>query len=107
MISSGKRRATKHDVVASYRYLIKNSKFILNGGIPPEEAAELVKSGVVDAVSFGFNYLTHPDLATRVLHGKPLDNVPNMKHIYGAGNKDLRLGYTDYPAARYDEIILA
>ncbi|KAF8337263.1 flavoprotein NADH-dependent oxidoreductase [Amanita rubescens] len=106
-IIDGKRRATNHDVVASYRHLIKNSKFILNGGVLPEEAAELVKSGVADAVSFGFNYITHPDFAKRVLHGKPLDNVLNMKHIYGAGNKDLRLGYTDYPAASYDDIILA
>ena len=97
--SSGKRRATQHDVVASYRHLIKHSKFILNGAILPEEGAKFVKNGSADALSFGIAFLTHPDLAQRVLHGKPLDNVPNIKYLYGAGRKDLRLGYTDYPAA--------
>jgi 2,4-dienoyl-CoA reductase-like NADH-dependent reductase (Old Yellow Enzyme family) len=93
--------------VASYRHLVKNSKFILNGGILPEEGAELVNSGAVDAVSFGINYLKHPDLAKRVLHSKPLDNVLNVKHIYGAGNQDLHVGYTDYPAANYDDLVPA
>ena len=89
--------------MASYRHLVKNSKFILNGGVLPEEAAKLVESGTVDAVSFGFNYIIHPDLAKRVLYSKPLDNVLNVAHIYGAGNQDLHIGYTDYPAANYDD----
>lgn len=86
--------------MASYRHLIKRSKFILNGAILPEEGAEFVKNGSADALSFGIAFLTHPDLAQRVLHSKPLDNVPNVKHLYGAGRKDLRIGYTDYPAAK-------
>lgn len=93
--------------MASYRHLVKNSKLILNGGILPEEGAELINLGAVDAVSFGLNYLKHPDLAKRVLLGKPLDNVLNVKHIYGAGNQDLHIGYTDYPAANYDDCVPA
>ncbi len=106
-ICSGKRRATPHDVVASYRHLIKNSKVFVNGSVLPEEGAELVKSGKADVVSFGFNYLTHPDLAKRVLYNKPLDNQPNFPHMYGAGNEDLHIGYTDYPAAKYDVVARA
>jgi 2,4-dienoyl-CoA reductase-like NADH-dependent reductase (Old Yellow Enzyme family) len=101
---SGKRRATPHDVVASYRHLIKNSKVFVNGSVLPEEGVELVKSGKADVVSIGFNYLTHPDFAKRVLYNKPLDNQPNFPHIYGAGNSDLHVGYTDYPAAKYDVV---
>jgi hypothetical protein len=85
--------------VASYGHLIKNSKFIINGALVPEEGAEFVRTGTADALSFGITYLTHPDLAKRVLYSKPLDNVTNVGRLYGAGHKDLRLGYTDYPAA--------
>ncbi|KAF8344376.1 flavoprotein NADH-dependent oxidoreductase [Amanita rubescens] len=106
-VIDGKRRATPHDVVASYRHLIKNSKVFVNGSVLPEEGAELVKSGKADVVSIGFNYLTHPDFAKRVLYNKPLDNQPNFQHIYGAGNEDLHVGYTDYPAAKYDVVARA
>ncbi|KAK2459474.1 hypothetical protein APHAL10511_008508 [Amanita phalloides] len=103
----GKLRAIQHDVVASYRHLIKNSKVFVNGGVLPDEGAELVKSGKADAISFGFNYLIHPDLAKRIQYGKPLDNIPNFPHLYGAGAKDLRPGYTDYPEANYADVVSA
>lgn len=61
----------------------------------------MVKSGTADVASIGFNYLAHPDLAKRIQYGKPLDNAPDFKHLYGAGNKDLAIGYTDYPTANY------
>lgn len=103
--SLGKRRAIQHDVLASYRDLIKNSKVFINGGVLPAEGAELVKSGRADVASIGFNYLAHPDLVKRVRYGKPLDNAPDFKHLYGAGNKDLHIGYTDYPEANYDDVV--
>lgn len=90
--------------MAAYRHLIKKSKVFVNGSVLPEEGAELVKSGVADVASIGFNYLAHPDLVKRVQYGKPLDNAPDFKHIYGAGNKDLHIGYTDYPTAHYDVV---
>ncbi|KAK2467549.1 hypothetical protein APHAL10511_000404 [Amanita phalloides] len=101
LIVDGRRRSTVHDVVASYRHLIQKSKLFLNGNIPPEEGSELVRSGKSDVVSFGFNYITHPDLAKRIQYGKPLDNAPDFQHLQGAGMQDLRIGYTDYPEAVY------
>ncbi len=106
-IYSGKGRAIQHDVVASYRHLIKNSKVFINGAVLPEEGAELVKSGKADVVSIGFNYVMHPDLVKRVMYNKPLDNQLDMAHLYGAGNKDLYVGYTDYPEAKYDVAVPA
>ncbi|KAF8330091.1 flavoprotein NADH-dependent oxidoreductase [Amanita rubescens] len=101
-VFDGKGRAIQHDVVASYRHLIKNSKVFINGAVLPAEGAEIVKSGNADVVSIGFNYIMHPDLVKRVQYNKPLDNQLDAAHLYGAGNKDLYTGYTDYPEAKYD-----
>jgi len=100
-VFDGKGRAIQHDVVASYRHLIKNSKLFINGTVLPAEGAELVKSGTVDVVSIGFNYVAHPDLTKRVQYNKPLDNQTDFAHLYGAGREDLHIGYTDYPEAKY------
>ncbi|KAG6908168.1 hypothetical protein DXG01_005868 [Tephrocybe rancida] len=99
----GEKRATIHDVVASYRDVIKNAKVFVNAGVTPEEAAALVEAGTVDGAVIGFNWITHPDLVKRVQHGKPLDNVPDIKHLqWGKDNSELGVGYTDYPAAKQD-----
>ena len=99
---SGVKRATQHDILESYRPYIKNAKLILNGGILPDEGEALVASGKVDAICIGFNWITHPDLAKRVEHGKPLDNIPDIKHLQTkAGEEDWAKGYTDYPTAVY------
>lgn len=38
----------------------------------------------------------------RVQHGKPLDNIPDIKHLqWGKDEKSPAVGYTDYPAAVY------
>ncbi|KAM6492768.1 hypothetical protein JOM56_012492 [Amanita muscaria] len=102
-VIDGTRRATKHDVVASYRHLIKNAKVVVNGGVLPEEGAELVESRKADTISIGFNYISHPDVVKRAKHGKPFDNIPNIPHLQGAGKKEhLDIGYTDYPLAVYN-----
>ena len=99
---SGVKRATPHDILESYRPYIKNAKLILNAGILPEEGEELVASGKVDAICIGFNWITHPDLAKRVEHGKPLDNIPDIQHLQTkAGDDNWAKGYTDYPIAVY------
>ncbi|KAF8965455.1 flavoprotein NADH-dependent oxidoreductase [Flammula alnicola] len=77
-------RAAKHDVLESYRSYIKNAKIFLNAG--------LVAARKIDGVFIGFNWVSHPDLAKRVLHGKPLDNIPDS---------DWSKGYIDYPVAVY------
>ena len=101
-ISSGVHRATKHDILEAYRPYIKNAKVILNSGISPEEGEELLASGKVDAICIGFNWITHPDLAKRVEHGKPLNNIPDIPHLQTkAGDDNWSKGYTDYPVAVY------
>ena len=101
-VYDGVPRAIQHDVLASYRPYIKNTPLILNGGVTPEEGAELVKEGKIDAISIGFNWITHPDLVKRVEHGKPLDNVPDIPHLQtNKTSGDWRTGYTDYPVAVY------
>lgn len=97
----GKKRATIHDVLGSYRGIFKNAKVIVNAGVTPQEGAELVATGQADAISIGFAYLTHPDLVKRVQHDKPLDNAPNFPHLYYNEGDDLGLGYTDYAEAVY------
>ncbi|KAH8830046.1 flavoprotein NADH-dependent oxidoreductase [Flagelloscypha sp. PMI_526] len=97
----GKKRGTPHDVVATYGPLIKKAKVLVNSGVQPEEGAELVRSGQVDVVSIGFNWATHPDVANRIQHGKPLNNIPNISHLQLGEDGDLSVGYTDYPEATY------
>lgn len=101
-IFAGKMRAIVHDVLESYRPVIKNAKLFLNGGVSPIEGAELVESGKIDGISIGFLWITHPDLAKRVQHGKPLDNTPDFPHLQtGKDSSDFSVGYTDYPVAVY------
>ncbi|KAF8882047.1 flavoprotein NADH-dependent oxidoreductase [Gymnopilus junonius] len=98
----GVLRATQHDVLGSYRPVIKNTPVLINGGVLPEEGAELVASGKVDAISIGFNFITHSDLVKRMEHGKPLDNVPDIQHLQtNKHSGDWSTGYTDYPLAVY------
>ncbi|KAJ7150829.1 hypothetical protein C8R43DRAFT_490337 [Mycena crocata] len=97
----GKRRGTPHDILGTYSKLIHNSKTFVVGGVTPEEAEELVRTGKVDGVFFGMAWLTHPDLGKRIRHGKRVDNVVAVPHVYGDVNVDPKLGYTDYPAVTY------
>ncbi|PPQ80353.1 hypothetical protein CVT25_003636 [Psilocybe cyanescens] len=98
----GVPRATKHDVLESYGHLIKNGKKLLNAGVTGEEGEELISASKLDAVSIGFNWITHPDLAKRIEHGKPLDNAPDIPHLQtNKTSGDWATGYTDYPAATY------
>ncbi|KAJ7582701.1 hypothetical protein C8J56DRAFT_227716 [Mycena floridula] len=98
-------RGTPHDVVATYRHLISNPKtrFFVNGGFTPEEAAQYVSEGKADGVFFGLLYINTPDLAQRIQHGKPLDNPMDYATLYGhEGTEESNAkGYTDYPATVY------
>lgn len=101
-MSLGKPRGIPHDVLASYGPLIKNSKIFLNGGVTPEEGAELVSSGKIDGFFIGIPFISHPDLVKRIKYGKPLDNALDIPHMqWGKGEKNLEIGYTDYPEAVY------
>lgn len=99
---SGKKRTIPHDVLESYRPYIKNAKLFLNAGVSAEEADTLIAAGKIDGAFIGFNWITHPDLAKRVLYGKALDNIPDIPHLQpGKGEKDWTVGYTNYPVAVY------
>jgi len=96
-VIDGKKRATEHDVIATYRSAVKNAKFFANGGFTPVEAEEMISAGTLDGVFFGVLWIAHPDLAKRVQHGKPLDNIPHVKTFYGHLDMPAQLGFTDYP----------
>ena len=78
---------------------MKNTRVIVNAGVTPEEGAQLVGDGKTDAISIGFQHITHPDLTNRVKNGRTLDNAPNMAGLYWDKNQDPAFGYTDYPDA--------
>ena len=62
----------------------------------------LVASGKIDGIFIGLNWITHPDLVKRVVHGKPLNNIPDIAHLHPVnGSDDWSIGYTDYPTAVY------
>ncbi|KAJ7636740.1 hypothetical protein FB45DRAFT_1056036 [Roridomyces roridus] len=102
-VVEGKKRGTPHDLIATYAPLIKNARVFVVGRVTPGEAQSLVGSGRVDGVFFGVGWLTHPDLAKRIQHGKRIDNMLAVPHLYGdaCGGVDPRIGYTDYPAVTY------
>ncbi|KAF8882045.1 hypothetical protein CPB84DRAFT_1871668 [Gymnopilus junonius] len=74
VVFDGGSRATKHDVLLAYRPFIKNTLLFLNGRVTPEEGAELLASGQIDAITLGFSWITHPDLVEQLEQEKPLDN---------------------------------
>lgn len=66
---------------------------IVNAGITPERAADIVSSGEADAVAFGRLFLANPDLPARIRAGGPY-NSPRSVGIYGGSDT----GYLDYPS---------
>ncbi|KAG9046172.1 hypothetical protein FS837_004927 [Tulasnella sp. UAMH 9824] len=104
----GKKRGTPHDVLGTYGPLIKDpsnpstsdtTKLLLNGGLNPDQANELISSQLIDAAVFGTLWISNPDLQTRVEQGKELNTQPDHKTFYGFPGDDPRVGYSDYPDA--------
>ncbi|KAG1751718.1 hypothetical protein EDB19DRAFT_1197823 [Suillus lakei] len=102
-IIDGNHRATKHDVLKTYRPCIKKSPLFLNGGLTPEEANQLIAAEEIDAAVFGTLWIGHPDLVKRIEHDIPIDAKLDPKTFYGGGPQipyeQQKKGYTDYPAA--------
>lgn len=63
-----------------------------NMGYTPQEAAQAVENGQVDAVAFGVLFLANPDLPERIRKGAPL-NAADPSTFYTQGPR----GYIDYP----------
>lgn len=66
---------------------------IANEKYTKEQAEQAIAEGRADAVAFGLNYISNPDLAQRLEKGQPL-NETNFSTIYAEG----AVGYTDYPS---------
>jgi N-ethylmaleimide reductase len=66
---------------------------VVNGGISPESATQIINQGEADAIAFGRLFLANPDLPARIRQGGPY-NTPRSIGAYGGGNT----GYLDYPA---------
>ena len=78
-------------------------------GFCPESAAQALRDGKADLVSFGQLYLANPDLVERLQDNKELRSMHNvkddellMKYIYG----DWPEGYTDVSVFKENNLIL-
>ncbi|MFP1645371.1 alkene reductase [Pontitalea aquivivens] len=69
-------------------------KLILNNDLTGTEAAEILRSGGADAVSFGRDFIGNPDLVRRLREGIPLSGY-DRNTVYSEGPA----GFIDYPAA--------
>jgi 2,4-dienoyl-CoA reductase-like NADH-dependent reductase (Old Yellow Enzyme family) len=67
--------------------------FIANEKMDKVVAQQLLDSGKADAIAFGKDYISNPDLVERLQSGAPL-NPWNADTFYAVG----ATGYTDYPA---------
>lgn len=67
--------------------------FIANEKLDKVVAQDLLDSGKADAVAFGKDYISNPDLVERLKTDAPL-NPWNAETFYGASEQ----GYIDYPA---------
>jgi N-ethylmaleimide reductase len=80
------------DIVAVGREAFQGV-LITNMGYTREEADVAISEGKLDAVAFGHQYVSNPDLAERLRQGKEL-SPPDSKTFYTHEAH----GYTDYPA---------
>ncbi len=80
---------------ALYPYLKKEfgGVLIANQKVTKEEAEKIIERGDADAVAWGVNFITNPDLPKRFLENLPLNQPQEMATFYGGGKE----GYTDYP----------
>ena len=69
-----------------------NGVIIGAGAYSPEKAESLIVKGLIDAVAFGRDYISNPDLVERLHHNAEL-NAQRPETFYGGGAE----GYTDYP----------
>ncbi|KAK7472020.1 hypothetical protein VKT23_000129 [Stygiomarasmius scandens] len=101
-IIDGEVRGVNHDVVKTWKPLVRNSKFFAINNYTPQEAAEAISSNQVDGVFFGRPWIANPDFPQRVRFGLPM-NAIDIGKLYGPKDgrvleaEELAKGYTDYP----------
>ncbi len=81
----------KGDVMTEARRSFKGV-IIGNMGYSPEEAADSIEKGFINAIAFGHHYVSNPNLVERIKNGIPLIE-PDQNTYYTNDAK----GYTDYP----------
>ncbi len=69
---------------------------IANEGFNRETAQQVLVAGEADAVAFGKDFISNPDLPRRLQLNVPL-NAYHTDTFYGYGLRDPKVGYTDYP----------
>jgi len=70
---------------------------IANEGFNRDTAQQVVAAGEADAVSFGKDFISNPDLPRRLQLNVPL-NPYRPETFYGYGLQDPKVGYVDYPS---------
>lgn len=70
---------------------------IANEGFNRETAQQVVAAGEADAVSFGKDFISTPDLPRRLQLNVPF-NPYHPETFYGYGLQDAKVGYIDYPS---------
>ncbi|MEQ9845167.1 alkene reductase [Pectobacterium brasiliense] len=65
---------------------------VIAGGFDKRSAEAYLQEGKADLIAFGRPYIANPDLAERMAHDWPLNDV-NRATMYGGTEE----GYTDYP----------
>lgn len=68
-----------------------------NYGFNGETGLQAINNGECDLISFGRNYISHPDLAERIINGIELTNKLDFSTLYWDTKRDKAVGYTDYP----------
>lgn len=84
------------DVCKTFRPFF-NGIIIGNYGFNPESGLKAIREGHCDLISFGKDYIAHPDLAERIINGWELDNKLDFTTLYTNKEKGKVAGYTDYP----------
>ncbi len=67
--------------------------YVANMRLSRDDAIELLASGKADAVSFGKDYISNPDLFERLVNNSPLNEL-KLENMIGT---DVPEGYIDYP----------
>lgn len=70
---------------------------IANEGFNRETAQQVITAGEADAVAFGKDFISNPDLPRR-LQLKVALNPYHTETFYSYGKQPPKTGYTDYPS---------
>lgn len=81
----------KSGVIAHFRPLYKGV-LITASGYARESAIQVIDDGFADTVAFGRDFISTPDLVTRLRIGAPCNKFDPASSYFGG-----EVGYTDYP----------